>query len=152
MTYASLILFALILLVSPLQSDSNAHLQLEKTTITVDGSRVIEIGGKCGDGNLLAFHLPQKGWFVFSSEPFRGYDFQKVAKLDGNKITFSTSSGNTYEITSDHPISATKEKLDLWVLQITPPDDKADAERTVISCASDFPYWHKNVLLREEKN
>src|SRR5215813_12920569 len=150
MTYVSLVLVLVTLFVPAFQSGSNPHLELGDTIITEDDSRVVEIGGKCGAGRLLAFHLPQKGWFVVSSEPYPGYDFQKIASLDGNTITFSLNN-RRYQITSDHPISPTEQKLDLWVVQITPPADKADAQSKLISCSTDFPFWLKSTLLRAVK-
>jgi hypothetical protein len=151
MTKVSVALLAVIWFFPAIQSGSNIHLELGNTTITEDGSRVIEIGGKCGGGGLLAFHLPQKGWFVVSTEPFPGYDFQRTAKLDGTRVTFNINN-KRYEITSDHSISSTEQKLDLWVVQITPPTDKADAQSKVISCSTDFQYWLKSTLLRNVRN
>ncbi|HEV8429369.1 MAG TPA: hypothetical protein VGQ41_15825 [Pyrinomonadaceae bacterium] len=151
MIWVSMALLAVTSFFPVIQSGSTIRLELGDTTITEDGSRVIQFGGRCGSGGLLAFHLPQKGWFVVSTEPFPGYDFQRIAKLDGNKIRFSLNS-KQYEITSDHPISSTEQKLDLWVVQITPPADKADAQSKSISCASDLQIWLKTRLLRDIKN
>lgn len=149
MSWLSIALLAMSLFV-PVQSGSKVHLELGDTRITENGERVLEIGGKCGGGSVLAFHLPQKGWFVVSVEPSPGYDFQKIGKLDGNKITFSVNN-RRYEIISDHPMSSTETKLDLWVVQIAPPADKADPESKSMSCATDFQYWLKT-LSRDVNN
>ncbi len=134
------------------QSDSKEriYLQLGDTIITENGESVIEVGGKCGAGQVLGFHLPKKGWFVISTEPFAGYDFQKIGKLESNKITFKVDD-RKYVITSSQPISPQISSLDLWIARITPPADKANAESKLISCASDFKYWLETTLLRNEK-
>ncbi len=136
----------------PVQSGTTPqiNLQLGNTIITQDGQSLIEIGGECGGGKVLAFHLPQKGWFVCSTEPYVGYDFQKIGKLNGNRISFNLDNVE-YQITSDRPINSGSQMLDLWIVRITPPADKADANNKLISCSSDFKYWLESVLLREEK-
>lgn len=121
------------------------YLELGNVKVTENGESVIEVGGKCGAGQVLAFHLPRKGWFVASVEPFAGYDFQKIGKLDGNRITFKVDN-RRYEIISDQPISSGARSLDLWVVRITPPADKADAGSRVISCSTDFKYWLETTL------
>ena len=138
--------------VAALQSlpQKRIYLELSNTKVTENGKSVIEVGGKCGAGQVLAFHLPKTGWFVASVEPYAGYDFQKIGKLDGNRITFKVD-GRKYEIISDQPINSGSRSLDLWVVRITPPADKADAESRVISCSTDFKYWLGTTLLRDEK-
>jgi hypothetical protein len=131
-------------------STEKVNLQLGNTRITENGETLIEIGGKCGGGKVLAFHLPEKGWFVCSTEPYAGYDFQRIAKLNGNRISFSLDN-REYEIISDDAISSERQMLDLWVVRITPPADKADATSKGIACSSDFKYWLETTLLREEK-
>src|SRR5918997_1055764 len=81
------------------------YLELGKTRVTENGETVIEVDAKCGPGEVIAFHLPEKGWFVVSSmKPSGGYGLRKIGKLDGNMITFEVHD-RTYEITSDQPIS-----------------------------------------------
>ncbi len=41
-------------------STERVHLELGNTTITEDGESVMEVGGKCSGGQVLAFHLPQR--------------------------------------------------------------------------------------------
>ncbi|HWT00885.1 MAG TPA: hypothetical protein VN256_11620 [Pyrinomonadaceae bacterium] len=121
------------------------YLELGNTKVTENGESVMEVGGKCGAGQVLAFHLPEKGWFVASVEPFAGYDFQKIGKLKGNKIVFRLDN-RKYEIISDQPISSQARSLDLWVVRIAPPADKAHTEGKAISCSTDFKYWLETVL------
>lgn len=151
-SYLFVALLTLFSSASALQSASpeRIHLELGNTVITENGKAVIEVGGKCSGGHVLAFHLPQKGWYVASVEPFPGYDFQKIGKLHGNKISFQYDN-RSYEIISDQPISGQVTSLDLWVVRISPPADKAHAENKTISCSTDFQYWLETVLLKEEK-
>lgn len=121
------------------------------TKVLEDGKPVIEVGGYQCCGQVLAFHLPEKGWFVASVEPFPGYDFQKIGKLDGNKLTFNMDN-RKYEIISDHPISSQVHTLDLWVVRITPPCDKADADSKLINSSTDFQFWLNTTLRKEEKD
>jgi hypothetical protein len=150
-----IVLTLLMLFSSPAaaQSDSKKRIHLElmgNTKITENGKSVIELGVTCGGGQVLAFHLPKKGWFVASTEPSAGYDFQKIGKLDENQITFKVDN-RKYVITSDQPISQQTTSLALWIVRITPPADKADAESKLISCATNFKYWLETTLLRIEK-
>lgn len=125
------------------------NLELGDTKITENGEVVFEFSGKCGAGEVVAFHLPQKGWFVASVHPAAGYDFQKIGKLMGNKITFQMDN-RRYEIASNQPISRQVSTLDLWIVQITPPAGKAHAESKLINCSSDFKYFLKNNVEKEE--
>ncbi len=93
-------------------SKERIYLELGDTKITENSEPVIEVSGKCGGGEVLAFHLPKKGWFVASVEPFAGYDFQKIGKLDVNRITFKVDD-HRYEIISDQPISRQTSSLEL---------------------------------------
>jgi hypothetical protein len=118
--------------------------------VTENGETVIEVDGKCGVGQVLAFHLPEKGWFVVSSvKPSGGYGLRKIGKLAGNRITFEVHN-RRYEITSNQPISPQATSLDLWVINITSwAGGKAEADSKSISCATDFKQWLKTTLFRE---
>ncbi len=131
-------------------SREKIYLELGNTIITENGKSVIEVGGKCGAGQILGFHLPKKGWFIASVEPFTGYDFQKIGELHGDRINFKVDD-RKYEIISNQPISPQTSSLDLWIVKITPPADKADADSKLISCATDFKYWLETTLQRNEK-
>jgi hypothetical protein len=127
------------------------YLELGDTRVTENGEPVIEGGGKCGPGEVIAFHLPEKGWFVVSSvKPSGGYGLRKIGKLAGNRITFDVGD-RRYEIISDKPISPQTTSLDVWVINITSWTPKADADSKSIICATDFKHWLKTTLFKDEK-
>jgi hypothetical protein len=131
-------------------STENVNFRLVNTKVTENGKPLIEIGGECGGGKMLAFHLPEKGWFVTSAEPYAGYDFRRIARLNGNRISFSIDD-RKYEIISDEAINSGSQMLDLWVVRITPPADKANSNDKLISCSSTFKYWLETTVLKTEK-
>jgi len=127
------------------------YLELGDTRVTENGEPVIEGGGKCGPGEVVAFHLPEKGWFVVSSvKPSGGYGLRKIGKLAGNRITFEVHD-RRYEIISDQPMSPQTTSLDVWVINITSWTGKADADSKSISCATDFKHWLKTTLFRDKE-
>jgi hypothetical protein len=67
-------------------------------------------------GALVWFYVPGRGRFIFSLIPHEGYDFQKVGRIETNKISF-TLGGDAYEWTSSAPIVGTSGgNWNLWVL------------------------------------
>ena len=121
-------------------SQKSVVLELGNTIIAENGRTIFEVSGKCGSGEVVGFHLPKKGWFLASTKSFEGYDFQKIGKLDTNKISFKIDNQD-YEIISDQPISPQVKFLNLWIVRITPPADKNQADGKSISCSSNFEYW-----------
>ncbi len=146
---AAILLVALTYSSPQSNSTKDVYLQLVNPQITENGELIYE-GGECGGGNLLAFHLPIKGWFVLSTEPQPEYDFQKIGKLSGNRISFSLDN-RAYEIVSQEAIDPEKQQEELWVVRIAPPADHADKDGKLISCATSFKYWLAATLHRNEK-
>ena len=66
-------------------------------------------------GALLWFYVPERGRFIFSLVPRDGYEFEKIAVLDENKIAF-TANGERYEWSSETPILPNGGTWNLWVL------------------------------------
>jgi hypothetical protein len=149
-----LILLAFCSSVPALQSPTKERIYLElgNARVTENGETVIEVDAKCGPGEIVAFHLPEKGWFVVSSvKPSGGYGLRKIGKLAGNRITFEVHD-RRYEIISDKPMSPQTTSLDLWVINITgSTGTKADADSKLLICATDFKSWLKTTLFRDEK-
>lgn len=126
----------------------NIFLGLGHTEITENGKNILKVSGACGYGEVVGFHLPKKGWFIASTKTFEGYDFQKIGKLDNNKISFRIDN-REYEIISDQPISSQVKSLELWITRITPPADKNQADSELISCSSSFEYWLETILQKK---
>lgn len=70
------------------------------------------------EGALLWFYIPERGRFIFSLVPRDGYNFAKVAVLDGNRIEF-TVDGERYEWLSSASILPNGGTWNLWVLHDT---------------------------------
>jgi hypothetical protein len=67
-------------------------------------------------GALVWFYVPGRGRFIFSLIPHEGYDFQKVGRIENNKISFALG-GDAYEWTSSAPVVGTSGgNWNLWVL------------------------------------
>jgi hypothetical protein len=66
-------------------------------------------------GTLIWFYVPDKGRFIFSLTPRAGYEFEKVAQIEDNKISF-TIGEDVYEWVSSAPIVGSGGKWNLWVL------------------------------------
>lgn len=69
-------------------------------------------------GALLWFYVPEKGRFIFSLTPRAGYDFEKVARIEDNKISFQIGD-DTYEWVSSAPIVGSGGTWNLWLLRDT---------------------------------
>ena len=69
-------------------------------------------------GALLWLYIPERGRFIFSLVPREGYDFEKIAVLDENKITF-TIDRERYEWVSGTSILPSGGAWNLWVLRDT---------------------------------
>jgi len=97
----------------------NVELAVRDYELTINGELVG--GGRrkaargCA-GALVWFYVPGRGRFIFSLIPHEGYDFQKVGRIEHNKISF-TRGGDAYEWTSSAPVvGASGGNWNLWVL------------------------------------
>lgn len=94
--------------------------------------------GGCS-GSILWFYLPERGRFIFSIKPHEGYDFQKIGKIENNKIYF-TEGGEHYQWISSDPILGMGGTFNLWVLrdsQYRPEVDEDVASLTSRASQSD---------------
>src|SRR6185369_8949564 len=69
-------------------------------------------------GALLWLYIPERGRFIFSLVPREGYEFEKVAVLDENRIVF-TLNNEQYEWLSAASILPNGGTWNLWVLHDT---------------------------------
>lgn len=66
-------------------------------------------------GQVLFFSVPDKGRFILSPFPQKGYDFQKIGIITDNKLTF-TFNGDKYEIFSKSTILGDGGTWNVWVM------------------------------------
>ncbi len=69
-------------------------------------------------GALIWFYVPDKGRFIFSLTPREGYDFEKIGRIEDNKISFNLGD-DVYEWVSSEPIVGSGGNWNLWVLRDT---------------------------------
>lgn len=97
---------------------TNVELSVNNFQLRIN-NEAIEIANRARAcrGSLVWFALPQpqRGRFIFSLVPRAGYEFQKVALLNHNRIEF-THGGTRYEWISETPIIETPGTWNLYVL------------------------------------
>lgn len=93
------------------------ELAVKNYSLSINGTVVSKSKSRIGcTGALLWFYVPDRGRFIFSLVPREGYEFQKVAVLDENKIEF-TLDGEHYEWVSGASILPSGGTWNLWVLR-----------------------------------
>jgi len=94
-------------------------LGVKNYSLLINGNEVSKSKSRIGcSGALLWLYIPERGRFIFSLVPRDGYDFQKIAVLDENKIAF-TIDGERYEWVSGTSILPSGGTWNLWVLRDT---------------------------------
>jgi hypothetical protein len=94
-------------------------LAVKNYSLTINGNLVGKSKSTIGvTGALLWFYVPERGRFIFSLVPREGYEFEKVAVLDGNRIVFAVD-GERYEWLSSESILPAGGTWNLWVLHDT---------------------------------
>ena len=95
------------------------ELAVKNYSLTINGNLIGKSKSSIGcTGALLWFFVPERGRFIFSLVPREGYDFEKVAVLDENRIAF-TVDGERYEWSSSASILPNGGTWNLWVLHDT---------------------------------
>lgn len=94
-------------------------LAVKNYSLKINGSLVTKSKTSIGcSGALLWFYVPERGRFIFSLVPRDGYQFEKIAVLDDNKIEFALN-GEQYEWSSGASILPNGGTWNLWVLHDT---------------------------------
>jgi len=94
-------------------------LAVKNYSLSINGNLVSKSKSSIGcTGALLWFYVPERGRFIFSLVPREGYQFQKIAVLDDNRIEF-TVNGERYEWVSGASILPNGGIWNLWVLHDT---------------------------------
>ena len=92
-------------------------LGVKNYSLLINGSEVSKSKSSIGcTGALLWLYIPQRGRFIFSLVPREGYDFEKIAVLDENRIAF-TIGKERYEWVSSDSILPGGGTWNLWVLR-----------------------------------
>ena len=95
------------------------ELAVKNYSLSLNGTVVSKSKSSIGvRGALLWLYIPERGRFIFSLVPREGYEFQKVAVLDENKIEF-TLNNEHYEWLSAASILPNGGTWNLWVLHDT---------------------------------
>ena len=91
-------------------------LGVKKYSLLLNGNEVSKSKSSIGcTGALLWLYIPERGRFIFSLVPREGYDFEKLAVLDENRIAF-TINDEHYEWVSSDSILPSGGTWNLWVL------------------------------------
>jgi hypothetical protein len=94
-------------------------LSVKNYSLSIDGTVVNKSKSSIGaSGALLWFYIPDRGRFILSLVPREGYQFEKIAVLEENRIEF-TVNGELYEWLSAAPILPSGGSWYLWVLHDT---------------------------------
>ena len=90
-------------------------LKIKNSSLSINGSVVSKSKSSGCSGALLWFYVPERGRFIFSLVPREGYEFRKIAVLDGNTIQFDVD-GEYFEWSSGASILPNGGTWNLWVL------------------------------------
>jgi hypothetical protein len=94
-------------------------LGVKNYSLLINGSEVSKSKSTIGcTGALLWLYIPERGRFIFSLVPREGYDFEKIAVVDENRIAF-TIDNERYEWVSSDSILPSGGTWNLWVLRDT---------------------------------
>jgi hypothetical protein len=94
-------------------------LAVKNHSLSINGTVVNKSKSSIGvSGALLWFYIPDRGRFILSLVPREGYQFEKIAVLDEDRIEF-TVNGEHYEWHSAAPILPNGGSWYLWVLHDT---------------------------------
>jgi hypothetical protein len=92
----------------------DVELQLTNLEVFVNSEKIGKGGGGVSGANIYIY-LPDKGRFIMSPFPRKGFNFQKIGGVENNKISF-TFNGDSYKFVSATPVLGSGGKWNLWVL------------------------------------
>src|ERR1700750_2764552 len=93
----------------------DVYLQVKNYELLINGESVYKSAGGSVSGPIVWLALRARGRFVFSLVPRPGYDFQKTARLEGNRISFEWG-GEHCECVSREPVVGLGGNWNLWVM------------------------------------
>jgi hypothetical protein len=92
----------------------DVELQLTNLEVFVNGEKIGKGGGGMSGANIYIY-LPDKGRFIMSPFPRKGFNFQKIGIIENNKVSF-TFNGDSYKFVSASPVLGLGGKWNLWIL------------------------------------
>jgi len=91
------------------------ELRMTNLEIFVNGERINKGGGGGVSGANIYFYFADKGRFIISPFPRKGFNLQKIGVVENNKISF-TFNGDNYKFVSTSHVLGTGGKWNLWIL------------------------------------
>jgi hypothetical protein len=82
--------------------------------VFVNGEKIGKGGGSVSGANIY-FYLPERGRFIMSPFPRKGFNLQKIGVVENNKVSFNFN-GEEYKFASSSPILGSGGKWNLWIL------------------------------------
>lgn len=92
----------------------DVELRMTNIEVFVNGERIGTGGGGVSGANIYIY-LPDKGRFIMSPFPRKGFNLEKIGVLENNKISF-TFGGDNYKFVSATPVLGSGGKWNLWIL------------------------------------
>ncbi len=117
----------------------NVELAVREHKLTINGE--LAGGGKPArgfTGALLWFYVPGRGRFIVSLMPHEGYNFQKVGRIENNKISFKLGE-DVYEWTSSAPVVGNGGNWNLWVLHDPAYVSDFDSQEQIVEAVEGRP-------------
>lgn len=90
-------------------------MQVANHRLLINDEAVYRSPGGSLSGSVLWIALPDRGRFIFSLVPRPGYDFQKTATIEHNKISFEWG-GERYQWVSSAPVVGLGGNWNIWML------------------------------------
>lgn len=130
---------------TPSTTDSpvkDAVLELKDFSLYINRQPVAENVGSFG-GTVVWFYLPDQGQFIISTNPHKGYDFQKVGTIAGNSISFWHKE-NYYEWISRMQVLSEGSEKEVWLMVDTGYSPKDCGGGVCFGSATPFERFIKN--------
>jgi hypothetical protein len=92
----------------------DVELRLTNMEVFVNDEKIGKGGGGVSGANIYIY-LPDKGRFIMSPFPRKGFNFQKIGIIENNKISFNFN-GDNYKFVSTAPVLGSGGKWNIWIL------------------------------------
>jgi hypothetical protein len=99
--------------ITELQPAKDFTMQATNLEAFINDKKVAQVSSLSGSN--LSFYFQDKGRFIMSIFPRKGFNLQKIGIVEGNKLSF-TFNGDNYKFVSSSPIIGSGGKWNVWVL------------------------------------